>query len=176
MSSLQKFHRRTNGGVPTGKIIGSEAPVAGSGFYLGLAGDGTSYMYVEPFTDFRVAWGSYGTVRGTTSTTDGLANTNTLYGFGQAAHPTAYRCKTLTTGGYNTWYLPSEYECSVLNTNQSAVPFATSNGFVGAQHWTSTEANANNARRWFFSPSSVSGFDGLKNASVSSRAVRRSTV
>ena len=94
MSSLQKFHRRTNN-APSVKLIGSEAPVSGAGFWLGTAGDGTSYMYVAPqSTEASVVWGSSGTVRGTTNTTNGLANTNTLYALGSAAHPAAYYCKT----------------------------------------------------------------------------------
>ena len=145
MSSLQKFHRRTNGGVKLPPVLGSEAPVAGAGFYLGLAGDGTSYMYVAPkSSEVTRAWGSGGTVRGTTSTTNGLANTNTLAGFGETAHPAAYYCKNLTTGGYNTWYLPARVELSTLNANKAVQPFASANGFVmtgmGGYHWASTEA------------------------------------
>ena len=160
--------------IVSGPAIGSGSST--KGYYLGLAGDGTSYMYVEPLSDVRLAWGSYGTVRGTISTTNGLVNTNTLYAFGSAAHPAAYRCKTLTVGGYNTWYLPSEYECSILNINQNTVPFATSNGFVGAQHWTSTEVDANNAKRWYFDPLTGNGFSGVKNVGIANRAVRRSTI
>ena len=126
MSSLQKFHRRTLVAASAVKLIGSEAPVAGSGFYLGLAGDGTSYMYVAPkSTEVQRAWGSFGTGRGTTSTTNGVANTTTLFGFGSAAHPAAYYAKALTTGGYNTWYLPAKNEVNTLYSNKSAVPFAT---------------------------------------------------
>ena len=144
MSSLQKFHRRTNGGAPAVKLIGSEAPVAGAGFYLGFAGDGTSYMYVAPIsTEEFLTWGSYGTTRGTVSTTNGLANTNTLAGFGQAAHPSAYYCKNLTTGGYNTWYLPAKNELNTLYSNKSATPFATANSFVGSYYWSSTEDTVN---------------------------------
>jgi hypothetical protein len=176
MSSLQKFHRRTNGGAPAVKLIGSEAPVAGSGFYLGLAGDGTSYMYVAPkSTETQLAWGSSGTTRGTVSTTNGLANTNTLYSFGQAAHPAAYYCKTLTTGGYNTWYLPASSEMLTMYSNKSAVPFATSNSFVvaDAEYLSSTENNSSTTKY----QSMNGGFGNYrKDLNKNVRAVRRSTI
>ena len=76
MSSLQKFHRRTQVSM---MVV---APILGSGsntkgYYLGLAGDGTTFMYVAPkSTEVQRVWGSYNTQRGTTSTTNGLDNTN----------------------------------------------------------------------------------------------------
>jgi hypothetical protein len=175
MSSLQKFHRRTNGGGPVVKLIGSEAPVAGAGFYLGKAGDGTSYMYVAPkSTEVQLTWDSYGTTRSTVSTTNGLANTNTLAGFGQTAHPAAYYAKNLTTGGYNTWYLPAKDELNTLYSNKSATPFATANSFVDSHHWSSTELNGNGA--WGQNFSHGGQFNGGKYASYYVRAVRRSII
>jgi hypothetical protein len=139
MSSLQKFHRRTNGGAPAVKPVGSEAAIVGSGFYLGFAGDGTSYMYVDPTGAYGLQYGSNTVFRGTISTTNGIANTNTLYSFGSAAHPAAYYCKTLTTGGYNTWYMPAINELRMLYTCRNATPFSTNNGFPGSYHNSSTE-------------------------------------
>jgi hypothetical protein len=143
MSSLQKFHRRTQPfAPPPPKVIGSEAPIAGSGFYIGLAGDGTSYMYVAPkSTEVIRAWGSFGTVRGANSQSDGLANTNTLYAFGSAAHPAAYYCKSLTTGGYNTWYHPAIDELTTMYSKKNIVPFSTTNTFAGTYRSSSTEAD-----------------------------------
>jgi hypothetical protein len=178
MSSLQKFHRRTNGGAPAVKLIGSEAPVAGAGFYLGFAGDGTSYMYVAPkSTETQLAWGSTGTTRGTVSTTNGLANTNTLAGFGQTAHPAAYYAKNLTTGGYNTWYLPAKNELNTLYSNKSATPFATANSFVGSYYYSSTEDNGGYA--WLQKLSNglqYGNYYGGKGNSNYVRAVRRSII
>ena len=178
MSSLQKFHRRTNGGAPAIKLIGSEAPVSGAGFYLGFAGDGTSYMYVAPkSTEVQLAWGTYSTARGTISTTNGLANTNTLAGLGQAACASAYYAKNLTTGGYNTWYLPAINELLTLSSNKSATPFATANGFLGAgsDYWSSTENNTTSAKALELSAGSVP--TGLyKSRSSYVRAVRRSVI
>ncbi len=178
MSSLQKFHRRTNGGAPAiVKLIGSEAPVSGSGFYLGMAGDGTSYMYVAPkSTEVIRTWGTYGTVRGTVSSTNGLANTNTLYAFGSAAHPAAYYCKTLATGGYNTWYLPARDEVTTLYSNKSATPFATNNQFTGGNYfWSSTEGNGNGAwGRVMSRLGEYGGFGKLNDNNV--RAIRKTTI
>jgi hypothetical protein len=175
MCSLQKFHRRTNGGVPTGKIIGMESVPDGGGFYLGFAGDGTSYMYVAPkSTEVQKAWGSYGTTRSTVSTTNGLANTNTLYAFGSAAHPAAYYCKNLTTGGYNTWYLPAKNELNTLYSNKSATPFATANSFVGSSYLSSTEDDGYAVWRLNFGGGGQ--YIGSRTASFYVRAVRRSII
>jgi gas vesicle protein len=119
---------------------------ATTGFWLGTAGDGVSKLIVAPkSTEVQRAWGSYGTVRSTTSTTNGVANTTTLFNLGAAAHPAAHYAKSLTTGGYNTWYLPAKNELNTLYSNKSAVPFATANSFVGSTHWSSTEYNGNHA-------------------------------
>ena len=131
-------------------MFGPPPPVLGAGsstkgYYLGIAGDGTSYMYVAPTsTEIRIAWGSENIVRGTTSSTNGLANTNTLYAFGNAittGHPAAYYCKTLTQGGYNTWYLPAIDELITMYSNKSATPFATSDSFSGTDYWLSSTEN-----------------------------------
>jgi hypothetical protein len=181
MSSLQKFHRRTNGGLPPFAgftTIGSGSDTVG----YWLAGPSTNRLVVAPKSTELTsanAWGSSGTVRGTVNTTDGLANTNTLAGFGQAAHPAAYYCKNLTTGGYNTWYLPARDELLSCISNKRATPFATANQFVGNSNWSSTEYNAQGA--W-----TINGFDGsLYNGNESNykargyysvRPVRRSVI
>ena len=180
MSSLQKFHRRTL--VAGGGLIWPATAIGGGdvthGFWLGTAGDGTSKLIVAPkSTEATRAWGSYGTVRGTTSTTNGVANTTTLFGFGSAAHPAAYYCRALTTGGYNTWYLPAKDELNTLYSNKSAVPFATANAFVGNGNysWSSTEYNGVGA--WI--QSIYFGSQYYANNKLGSyyvRATRRSTI
>jgi hypothetical protein len=113
-------------------------------------------------------------VRGTTSTTDGLANTNTLYAFGSAAHPAAYYCKTLTTGGYTTWYLPANKELTTVYSNKSATPFATANSFLGSYYWSSTENIGSTA--WEFNMANGSLYGDLgKNSGNYTRATRRYT-
>jgi hypothetical protein len=147
------------------------------GYYLGLAGDGTSYMYVAPkSTQTQKSWGSHGTFRGTVSYTNGLANTNTLYAFGSAAHPAAYYCKSLTTGGYNTWYLPALDELATMYSNKSAIPFATANSFAGDYHWSSTDFDANYAWELDMSSGAKNHGHGKYNGSRFVRAARRSAV
>jgi hypothetical protein len=146
------------------------------GFWLGTAGDGVSKLIVAPkSTEVTRAWGSYGTVCSTTSTTNGVANTTTLFNLGAAAHPAAHYAKSLTTGGYNTWYLPAKNELMTLYSNKSAVPFATANSFVGSYYWSSTEANGNDAWSLHF----TSGFQVYNPKSIGNyyvRATRRSTI
>ena len=174
MSSLQKFHRRTQSVGPT-TAIGSELR-SGAGFWLGTAGDGISKMYVAPkSSEVQKAWGSQGTSRGTVSTTNGLANTNTLAGFGEAAHPAAYHCKNLTHGGYNTWYLPAVNELITCYSNKSATPFANADGFVVTSgpypYWSSTEVG-NYARAMYMENGAY--YVRLKsNGGYNVRAVRR---
>ncbi len=188
MSSLQKFHRRTQtsgSGAPAVKLIGSEAPVAGSGFYLGISN--TQYLYVAPKSTESTAytWGPKNTIRGTTNASDGLINTNTLCTFG-TAHPAAYYCKSLTTGGYNTWYLPAMDELLMCYSNKSATPFATADSFYNsvssarALYWSSSEAtykSGSYARTVNVLDGSTYSPGGYKtNGGYSTRAVRRSTI
>ena len=132
---------------------------ATKGFVLGSFSDGQK-MYVAPkSTEASLTWGSYGTVRGTSFVNNGLANTNTLAGFGQAAHPAAYAAKNLTTGGYNTWYLPAKNELNTMYSNKSATPFATANSFVGSLYWSSTEPNGLGAWPQHLSNGGQYGYD-----------------
>jgi hypothetical protein len=178
MSSLQKFHRRTN--MPAAVAGGFTTIGSGNdtiGYWLGdLA---TNRLVVAPkSTEAQKAWGSRGTTRSTVSTTNGLANTNTLYAFGSSittGHPAAYYCKTLTLGGYNTWYLPAKEELNTLYSNKSATPFATADSFVGSYYWSSTENNGTTAwNQGFLGGYQFGGH--FKNGSYYARAVRRSTI
>ncbi len=174
MSSLQKFHRRTNGGVPP--TWPALAIGGGNNIYGYWLGDiSSNKLVVAPkSTETSLAWGSKGTVRSTVSTTNGLANTNTLAGFGQTAHPAAYYCKNLTTGGYNTWYMPAKDELNTLFSNKSATPFASANSFVGSAYWSSTEDIGNIAWEQNFPNGNQGGI--FKDGSYYVRAVRRSII
>jgi len=146
---------------------------AAYGFWLGDIS--SNKLIVAPkSTETSLAWGSSGTTRSTVSTTNGLANTNTLAGFGQTAHPAAYYAKNLTTGGYNTWYLPAKDELNTLYSNKSATPFATANSFVGAYYSSSSENNGPYIWSQYFS----GGAQGLnyKTGNLYVRAVRRSII
>ena len=151
---------------------------ATTGFWLGTAGDGVSKLIVAPKSvEVNRGWGSYGTVRNTTSTTDGVGNTNTLYSFGSAlatGHPAAYYTKTLTTGGYNTWYLPAKAELNTMYSNKSATPFFSSGNQFGSYYWSSTEVDGNIA--WCQSLADGGQYSGGKGQNRSARATRRSTV
>ena len=175
MSSLQKFHRRTNnaaavaGGFTT---IGSGS--ATIGYWLGDVATNRLVVAPKSTEGTTVQWGSYGTTRGAVSTTNGLANTNTLVSFGTVAHPAAGRAKYLSTGGYNTWYLPAKNELNTLYSNKSATPFATADSFVGSSYWSSTEYNGNYAGVQRMSDGSQGNYNKTSRNYV--RAVRRSTI
>ena len=155
-------------------VTGVGSGDATKGFVLGSFSDGQK-MYVAPkSTETSTSWGSAGTVRATTFVNNGLANTNTLYAFGSAAHPAAYAAKNLTTGGYNTWYLPAKTELYTVYLNKSATPFATANSLDGFAYWSSTEYHDNNA--WYLDIAYNGQFAVGKNESLYVRAVRRSTI
>ncbi len=180
MSSLQKFHRRTQS---VGSAAAWPATAIGMGddthgYWLGDVS--TNKLIVSPkSTETQLAWGSYKTRRSVYDTSYGLPNTNTLAGFGSSittGHPAAYYCKNLTTGGYNTWYLPAKDELASLYSTKARTPFATYNSFVtGSYYWSSTENNSYDA--WINRISDgTAAFNGKSNFNYSVRAVRRTTV
>jgi hypothetical protein len=147
------------------------------GYYVGGFSDGNK-MYVAPkSTETALPWGSAYISRGTTFVNDGLSNTNTLYAFGNSittGHPAAYYAKNLTTGGYNTWYMPAKNELITIYSNKSKTPFASANSLT-AYYWASTEVNNASA--------GVVGLDGGQwgwyvktRGGYKIRAVRRSIV
>jgi hypothetical protein len=183
MSSLQKFHRRTNN-ISSGPAPFPYSPIGNGnttvGYWLGTAGDGVSKLIVAPVsTEASKIWrvdGAYIVDTGATSLTDGVTNTNTLYSLG-TKDPAAYYCKTLTTGGYNTWYLPASQECQTLITCKNATPFATANGFLvntGGYLWSST--NNNSSVTYTFRVAIDSNQVGVLHGKYAqkTRAVRRS--
>ena len=155
------------------------------GFWLGTAGDGTSKLIVAPAsTETSKTWGSLGIARGTTSTTDGIANTTTLFNLGASAHPAAYHAKSLTTGGYNTWYLPAKNELNTLYSNSRAIPFALSSNVFNTtpgsscNYTSSTEVNSNSRWTQYFDAGfqDNGAYTGTKISATRVRAVRRSLI
>jgi hypothetical protein len=145
MSSLQKFHRRTNGGAPL--VVEPPMVVNGNlnnGIWMAVDPTTNQKLILAPkSTEFSTStkpWGSSGTVRGTVSTTNGIANTNTLYALGSSAHPMAYAAKTLTSGGYNTWYLPSSGELKACAEYNGKYMVRTG-AFHDDTNWSSTGAS-----------------------------------
>ena len=184
MSSLQKFHRRTNtisviAEIWPATIIGQGDSTRG--YWLGDIA--SNKLIVAPkSTNTKVMWGSYNVLRNTISTTNGLANTNTLYAFGSAAHPAAYRCKTLTTGGYNTWYMPAIDELIMMYSNHSATPFSLIDNFtIGLEDYrytSSTEMNkyAQQALNMSTGELNPAGISKNYSLNISTRAVRRTSI
>ncbi|MCL2469622.1 MAG: DUF1566 domain-containing protein, partial [Alphaproteobacteria bacterium] len=87
--------------------------------------------------------------RGFTSPITGPANTAGLAAFGNGPSPAPYRaaraCDELTASGHSDWYLPAFDE---LYTLYWGAAYGTANGFSGsASYWTSTESDANTARK-----------------------------
>jgi hypothetical protein len=170
---------------PATVSIPNPPPTLGSGdnskgYYIGLAGDGTSFMYVAPISTEIAGktWGSSGTTRGTVSNTNGVSNTNTLYGFGSSTvsgHPAAYYAKTLATGGYNTWYLPAINELATCYTNRSYVasPAPYGSGSTDSYYWSSTETDATTGKYHNFQNFKSPGSAIKTNTLFKVRAVRR---
>jgi hypothetical protein len=74
----------------------------------------------------NLAWKTSDTATtGTTSLFDGAANTAAMVAAGIANHPAAQFCTNLTIGGFNDWYLPSQFEKDIVYFNLK--PTTTSN-------------------------------------------------
>jgi hypothetical protein len=174
MSSLQKFHRRTNSAVPPAPIF----PTLGSGNttrgYWVATISGNKIISGSYNMGSTLWWGSQGTTRGGTNRDDGLANTNRLVSFGAGAHPAAEFCKNLTTGGYNTWYLPAYNEMASIISNQSSFPGLV--GYNGTPFWTSTEYAFNTAYVLTMTSGGYSFYDYDKNQGKRALPIRRTTV
>ena len=113
------------------------------GIYLGIFS--TYHLIVSTFNyETTRQWKTTNTsTSGTSSTTDGLANTNAM---NNTTHPAAYYCATSVdgVGGVSDWYLPARDELNIVYR------FA-STGIVGnyacANYWSSTEYSAGNS--WY---------------------------
>lgn len=157
--------------------IPNPPPTLGSGdnnkgYYIGLAGDGVSFMYSAPVSTEAAnkVWGGSGTTSATTSLTDGLANTNTLVS--QGGHTAASYARGLTTGGYNTWYLPAKNELATCYANR-AYGQSYGSGTTDCYYSSSTEFNSTDY--WIHQFSSGSQSNSPKtNTLMKVRAVRRS--
>ena len=113
---------------------------------------------------------SNSTTTGTTSTTDGLANTNAMIAAGAAAHPAGNACATKAPAG--TWYLPAKDELNLVWTNRGAINLAAK-GFNtgGTYYWSSTEIGSITA--WFQRLSDGNQNGSNKTNSHLVRCVRR---
>lgn len=90
------------------------------------------------------AWGVPAvTVRGTTSSTDGKANTATLAAYGESAHPAAFACSNLNLNGFADWYLPAKDELWLMYQIKALI-----GGFSTQFYWSSSEASSNTNTAW----------------------------
>jgi len=116
--------------------------------YMAFAQQGDQMLLAPPQSEnVNRDWGSYGTTRGTTSTTDGYNNTNTLQAFGSSAHPAAHhvwnhsRTPSGFGGGGTGSYLPAEDELQLIYNNRVMLDQDHTSAT-----WSSTESGSNNAR------------------------------
>ena len=109
-------------------------------YYVGLSRDGGVPMFAASSDESgSYERGSYGTSRGATSTVTGQANTTTLAGFGEAAHPAAYQCANSTAHGHSDWYLPAKDELVLFYNGGSPVAGVDTSG---TRYWSSTEISS----------------------------------
>src|SRR5690606_11616638 len=94
---------------------------------------------------------------GTSSETDGWANTNAM---NDTTHPAAKYCRDYRGGGFSDWYLPAKNELYLFWLNiapgNPATPIAFQNGgaqalTVPSYYWSSTESSVVNAWQQRFS-------------------------
>jgi len=136
--------------------------------YAGTSPDGGLPMYTTPGETTGLSWGSYGIDRGVSGGVTGEAHTETLAGFGAAAHPAAHYCYSLPDLGHNDWYLPSQQELQELSSNRVAIGVMTNDTY-----WSSNEsANPNFGRRVHIG-SGVSSSRTKNDSSMLVRCIRR---
>lgn len=86
---------------------------------------------------------------GTTSASDGLANTDTLVGLADIGSP--YQAAQLCRSYGEKWYLPAQDELNLLYTNKSTIGgFDVSGTYPQGYYWSSTEGNSGASIRQIF--------------------------
>lgn len=170
-SPLIGFGVRGEAYVPT--VIGE---VYGGGFYMGTLGD--YYLVCPPIAGQHgstIQWKTTNTTTiGTTSLTDGFANTEAMVTAGIGLHPAAQFCVGLTIGGFSDWYYPAKDELNLLYVNRVALTAAGAGSFFSANYSASSEITATNS--WLHDFSSDLQSNGNKANSYHVRAIRRVSV
>lgn len=150
------------------------------GFYIGTicAASTCYYLIVAPNATgcAQCQWKTTNTTTaGTTSTTDGFANT---YGpIDNAEHPAGNWTATRTIGGFSDWYLPAIDELNVLYVNDGGstnTNLPAGEGFAASGYWSSTESGAGTTYTRDF----LYGFQSFTTKTLSRRvrAVRREPI
>ena len=123
----------------------------GGGVYAGIntESDNSQYHIVFALQEGELAPGaesgwktSRTTTPGTTSDTDGWANTQAMEAAGLADHPAALYCRNYAGGGKTDWHLPARTELA-LEANLRAHPEMNLDRTI--YRWTSTENSSDGA-------------------------------
>jgi len=127
----------SGGGIVLPTTIGDEFQ---GGYYMGQLGG--YYLICAPIAGqgSTLQWKTANTTTaGTTSLTDGYANTAAMVTAGISLHPAGKFCVDLTIGEFSDWYLPSKDELNLLYTNHAALEAAGSGSFIDNYYWSSSE-------------------------------------
>lgn len=109
------------------------------------------------------------TITGATSTSDGLANANTISSLSDASAP--YQAAVLCRAMGSKWYLPSKDELDLLHQNRNIGDLNSSFDMSGSWYWSSSEVGINDAWIHRFSGDNQAGTN--KNTTHTIRCVRR---
>ncbi|HEU4838840.1 MAG TPA: hypothetical protein VFS88_05450, partial [Micavibrio sp.] len=111
-----------------------------SAIYIGTIGSDRIYA-ASADESASLRWKtSVTSTAGTTSATDGLANTTAMITAGAVAHPAGKACNDKAPSG--TWYLPAKDEFNLVWTNRVAINLAARGFNTTNWYWSSTELNA----------------------------------
>lgn len=167
----------------SGKQFIPGMPMEG-GFFGGLFtyGDGLVYALIlaDKAAEQALRWKTARTTTsGTSSNTDGWANTNAM---NNSSHPAAQHCRQYDGGGFNDWYLgaPEEYQtiAETLNRGKTvleviAPDFATGGAQVLPTYmWTSRSGSSGFAHRITTLSGAITS-NGYKDTSYPVRPIRR---
>lgn len=121
----------------------------GGGVYAGIntESDNSQYHIVFALQEGELAPGdgdtrwktSRTTTAGTTSDTDGCANTMALEAAGLADHPAALYCRNYQGGGHSDWHLPARTELALEANIRGHAEMSTD---TGTYRWSSTEGSS----------------------------------
>lgn len=150
------------------------------GFYFGNITVGSdTYMLIiaDKSAEAALQWkNSNANTSGTSSATDGWANTNAM---NNTNHPAAKYCRDYRGGEFNDWYLPAKDELNQMwlnlppNGGATPAPFKTggAQAMTAEDYWTSTQNSSFTA--WFQSFSDGQQTAKNKDISLLVRPVRR---
>jgi PKD repeat protein len=114
----------------------------------------------------------YSKTTGATSTTDGESNTNLIVANHGTGSYAAYICDTLSTYGYNDWYLPAKDELNAIYNNKELIGgFSSVENWSSGGYWSSTEKESDAAWVQIFADGMQ--YDDTKDFYCRVRCVRR---